>query len=159
MSDEQSKNVAVTEITEAEIAELKGFADLDLDTLVERVFAHPLYLAQKLDGKDIRVCPGDGDIYFGEAVGPEGGVRMSDGGMMMINPVRAGVGCQDQDTPAQDIEDDSVKGSQAVMARALQTLVHCERHPEDRVTKENGREALLRWEARFKDQSEPAKKK
>ena len=145
MSDKTVENIPAEEIEE-----LKGFESLTDEELNEKVYSHPLYLAHKLDGKELRICPGDGDIYIGEAVGPEGGVRMSDGGLMCINPIRTGVGCTDQETNGVDIDDDEIKANREILVRALQTLTHCQRHEEDQVTKENGREALLRWEARFK---------
>ena len=39
-------------------------------------------------GNLVRICPGDGYIYVGAPIGTEGGIRLSDGGILIINPNR-----------------------------------------------------------------------
>jgi hypothetical protein len=123
------------------------------DELNDKISSHPIYVAYALEGKAIRVCPGEGDIYIGEAVGPEGGIRLSEGGLVLLNPDRKQFACADQTQPAIDINDDKVKGESKLLELVLRTLDHIKDNPEDLLTQENGREVLLRWEAKFNEQA------
>jgi hypothetical protein len=126
---------------------------MTIEELNERVSSHSVYVAHALEGKSIRVCPGEGDIYVGDAVGPEGGIRLSEGGLVMLNPDRKQFACSDQTQPAIDINDDKVKKESLLLELVLRTMDHVKEHPEDILTQENGREVLLRWEAKFSEEA------
>lgn len=119
-------------------------SEIDLKDLVHQVFKHPVYLGHVLDGQDVRICPGEGDIYVGPPT-ELGGVQITQGGLCLMNPNRAQLDCAAQETPNLLMTTDEVKSNRRLLTLALETLNFAQEHPHMVMSEQTGRDAFDQW--------------
>lgn len=115
-----------------------------------KIFRHPVYLAHKLDGQDLRICPVDGDIYVGPASEKQG-ISLENGGSVLVNPNRERFDCRDYKTAPLPLSSTTLEQRPALLAQALETLDFAHAHPEMVLTNENAQEAFGKWIAFLQD--------
>lgn len=125
---------------------------MSLVELQQRIARHPLIVAYRLDGEDLRVCCVCGDLYAGEA-SPEGGIDLAKG-RLLLNPGRTVIDCETPQTLPVPLTDPQVQEDPAVLERLWAALEFARENPSMIVAGNTSKKAYEAWMERFNNLSE-----